>query len=145
MSELKDDGPVVKVTETTTVEVEPERPDNWRTLLLVSAIIGAGIVFAAYAITGPRWGTFCLFLAAFEGWTLINRYKEDTISEAVWILARRPITVLLFGLGFGIAAGTGYLGDTTTVLRAFSIGLLYGHFFFTPVVAETVKTTRTRA
>ncbi len=134
----------VKITETTTVQVRPERPDNWRTLLLVGGIIGIGIAVAAFVLTGWKWGFFCLAMAAFEAWTLVNQYREDTISEAIWILARRPITVLLFGLAMGIAGGSGYLGDPTVVLRAFSIGLLYGHFFFTPVI-ETVKTTRTSA
>jgi hypothetical protein len=138
-------GTPVKVTETTTVEVKPERPDNWRTILLVGAVIATGIIYAAFALTGPRWGMFCLFLALYEGWTLLNAYKEDTISEAVWILARRPITVLLFGIAFGIAGGSGYLGSPVVVLRAFAIGLLYGHFFFTPIVATTVKTRKVRA
>ena len=137
----------VTITETTSVKVRPTRPDNWRTLLLVGSIIGVAIAVAAFILTGWRWGLFCLAMAAFEAWTLVNQYKEDTISEAVWILARRPITVLLFGLAMGVAGGSGYLGDPTTVLRAFAIGLLYGHFFFTPVTetAETVKTTRTNA
>lgn len=137
-----DEGTQVQVKETTLVEVQvkPERPDNWRTMLVVCALIGAAIVAAAFILTGWRWGTFCLFLSAWEGWTLVNKYQDDTISEAIWILAKRPITVLLFGLFFGIGAGTGYLGDTATVLRAFAIGLLYGHFFFTPVTSETVST-----
>lgn len=113
-----------------------EKPDNWRSLMLVGGLMAVGIIAAAFYLTGPHWGTFCLFIALYEGWTLVNKYKEDTISEAVWILARRPITVLLFGLAAGIAGGSGYLGDSKVVLRAFAIGLLYGHFFFTPVVAE---------
>lgn len=135
-----DKGTPVKVTETTIVTAAPKRPDNWRTLLFVGSLMTAGIIFAIFELTGWRWGLFCLILALYEGWTLINQYKEDTISEAVWILARRPITVLLFGLAMGIAGGTGYLGEPRVVLRAFAIGLLYGHFFFTPVIAETTST-----
>jgi len=144
---VTDEKTEVKVTETTTVEAIPERPDNWRTLLLVGAIIAVGIVFAAFVLTGWRWGLFCLFIAGYEGWTLVNKYKEDTISEAIWLLARRPITVLLFGLVAGIAGGSGYLGEPRVVLRAFAIGLLYGHFFFTPVQPEPVvtKTRKGRA
>lgn len=135
-------GTEIRVTETTAVEVKPERPDNWRTLLLVGAIIGVGIIFTAFILTGWRWGLFCLFLTAWEGWTLVNRYREDTISEAVWTLAKRPITVLIFGLGFGVPTGTGYFGDPTTVLRAFVIGMIFGHFFWqaVPVPQETTHT-----
>lgn len=141
------DSVPVKVTETTTVEAVPERPDNWRTLLLVGGIMAIGIIFAGYAFLGARWGTFALFLCGWEGWTLLNKYKEDTISEAIWILARRPITVLLFALGFGVPAGAGYFGDMNTICRGFAIGLLYGHFFFTPVQPEAVvtKTRKGRA
>lgn len=106
------------------------RPDNWRTLLLVGAVMGLGIAITAFALTGPMWGSACLALAIYEGWTLINNYREDTISEAIWILAARPMVPLLFGITAGWAAGSGYLGDPTTVGRAFAIGFLYGHFFF---------------
>lgn len=131
----------VKIIETTTILPKAERPENWRTLLLVGAIIGVGIVAAAYLLTGWKWGTFCAALALYEAWTLTNQYKEDTISEAIWILARRPITVLLFSVAFGIAAGSGYLGDPKTVLRAWAIGLLFGHFFFTPAGSESITST----
>jgi len=145
MTPIKNEGTAaVKVTETTSVEVKPTRPDNWRTLMLVGGIIAAAIIVAAYILTGVHWGTFYLFIAMYKGWTLINKYKDDTISEAVWILARRPITVLLFGLGMGIAGGSGYLGEPRVVLRSFAIGLLYGHFFFTPVVAESTRTRTMR-
>lgn len=144
MTELDKQEPQLEVvvTQTTSAEIVQERPDNWRTMLLVEGIIGLAIVGAAYLLTGPRWGTFCLGLALWEGWTLANKYKEDTISEAIWLLAKRPITVLLFGLAMGIAAGSGYLGDPTIVLRGFAIGLLYGHFFFTPVQDAVVTTTK---
>jgi len=134
----------VKVTETTSVEVRPERPDNWRTLLLVGAVIAVAIIIAAYALTGPRWGTFCLVLALYEGWTLINQYREDTISEAVWILARRPLTGLLFGVAVGWGAGSGYLGDPVVVGRAFAIGMVFGHFFWQQF-ATPVQTTHTES
>lgn len=132
----------VKITETTTVEARPQRPDNWRTLLLVGTIMAFAIIAAAFALTGPRWGTFCLAIALYEGWTLVNAYRDDTISEAIWLLARRPITVLLFGIAMGWGAGSGYLGDPRTVGRAFAIGLLYGHFFFTPGMSTSVKTKK---
>ncbi len=106
------------------------RPDNWRTQVFVGAIIGVAIVATAFVLTGPSWGMFCLALATFEGWTLINNYREDTISEVIWGFARRPMVPHIFGIAFGIAAGTGYLGNVQEVCRAFAIGFLFGHFFF---------------
>ena len=134
----------IEVTETKSVKIVSERPENWRTLVLVGSIMGVAITFTAFALVGWRWGLFCFFLTLWEGWTLTNSYKEDTISEAVWILAKRPITVLIFSIGFAYPAGNGYFGPPRVVLLAFIIGLIYGHFFFTPVL-ETVKTKRTRA
>lgn len=112
------------------------KPENWRTLLFVGSIIAIAIVVAAYALTGPRWGTFCLVIALYEAWTLVNSYREDTISEAIWQYAKRPLVPLLFGITLGWGAGSGYLGDPQTVGRAFAIGLLFGHFFFTPQQAD---------
>jgi hypothetical protein len=101
--------------------------------LVVGGVLGVSIVLTAFALTGPYWGTFCLLLAAWEGWTLVNRYRADTISETVWEFAARPMFVLLFGIAFGWAAGSGYLGESRVVGRAFAIGFLYGHFFFQAV------------
>lgn len=104
--------------------------DNWRTKVFVGSIIAVGIIATAYALTGLWWGTFCLALGLYEGWTLVNKYREDTISETIWEYSKRPMVVVLFGIALGWAAGSGYLGDPRVVGRAFAIGFLYGHFFF---------------
>jgi hypothetical protein len=65
------------------------RPDDWATKLFVGGIIAVAIVITAFALVGPKWGVFCLTLAVFEGWTLVNRYKSDTISEVIWEFAKR--------------------------------------------------------
>jgi hypothetical protein len=109
-----------------------EKPDNWRTQLLVGLVMAVAIVIAAFALTGAGWGSFCLGLVAFESWTLINKYRQDSISETLWEYAKRPLVPMLFGITLGWGAGSGYLGDPQTVGRAFAIGLLFGHFFFTP-------------
>lgn len=114
----------------TVVEARPARPDNWRTLLVVGLALTAMLVGAAFWAFGREWGVFWLVVGLVEAWTLVNRYAEDTISEAIWILSQRPIVVLLFCLPLGIAIGQGYLGDPQTVVRALAIGILYGHFFF---------------
>lgn len=133
------------VTTATTITAGPSRrPDNWRTLLLVGALIGFVVVAFAYAVLGPQWGTFCLLLAAYEGWTLVNAYREDTISEAVWFFAKRPLVPHILGLLVGIACASGYLGEPRTALRCYAIGMVGGHFFFsreeTPMVVETTRT-----
>ena len=133
------EGTPVKVTETTRVEVQPDRPENWRTLLLVGGIMAVGIVLAAYVLTGPRWGTALLFLASYEAWSLVNSYRDDTISEAIWIYASRPLVPLLFGLGAGVGIGTGYLGDRVDVARGFAIGMCVGHFFWQAQPHQTVS------
>lgn len=130
----------VEVATETTISEKPELPENWRTLVVVGLFITAIIVLFAFAVLGPYWGSFTLAAAIFEGWTLVNKYKEDTISEAFWFFANRPIVPLLFGILIGIGIGSGYLGEPRVVARAFAIGLLYGHFFFTPVI--TVLTSK---
>jgi hypothetical protein len=109
--------------------MEPE-PQRKITRLVVGGILAAGLIGASFALTGWRWGLFCTGVALYEGWTLVNRYKEDTISETIWELSARPLIPLLFGLLTGWAAGSGYLGDPQVVGRAIAIGFLLGHFFF---------------
>ncbi len=130
----------VEIQTETKVEVKPEKPENWRTLVLVGIFIAAIIVLFAYAVLGVYWGSFALAVALYEGWTLVNKYKEDTISEAIWFFANRPIVPLLFGILIGIGIGSGYLGEPRHIARAFAIGLLYGHFFFTPVITNSTTT-----
>lgn len=130
----------VEIKTETTISAKPEKPENWRTLVLVGGFITVLIVLFSFAVLGKYWGTFALAVAIFEGWTLVNKYKEDTISEAFWFFASRPIVPLLFGILIGIGIGSGYMGEPRVVARAFAIGLLYGHFFFTPVI--TVNTSK---
>lgn len=130
----------VEIKTETQVEIKPEKPENWRTLVLIGAFIAVVIVIFAYVVVGVYWGTFALAVALYEAWTLVNAYKEDTISEAFWYFANRPIIPLLFGVLIGIGIGSGYLGEPKHVARAFAIGLLYGHFFFTPVISTSTKT-----
>lgn len=41
-------------------------------------------------------------LLAYEGWTLVNKEPEDTISETIWDGAKdRPLIPFLFGLLMG--------------------------------------------
>jgi hypothetical protein len=96
---------------------------------VVGGVIGVGIVWAVFALTGWRWGAALTALLAYEGWTLANAGRDDTISEIVRTFSRRQLLVpFLFGAGYGVALATGYIAD---VYVAAAVGVLMGHFFFT--------------
>jgi hypothetical protein len=96
---------------------------------VVGAIMGMGLVWAAFFLTGLRWGLALAALLVYEGWTLANRTPHDTISEIIRAFARRQLLVpWLFGVSFGIGVATGYIHDPYVIA---ALALLQGHFFFT--------------
>jgi hypothetical protein len=105
-------------------------PQRTVSKIVVGSILGLAIIVTAFALLGLWWGLFACALACYEAWTLVNQYREDTISETIWEFAARPMIPLLFGIAVGWAAGSGYMGPPRVVGRAFAVGFLYGHFFF---------------
>lgn len=101
--------------------------------IVVGAVLGAALVWVTFQITGWRWGAALSALLLYEGWTLINNYKDDTLSESIWRFSKRPMVPWLFGLGTGYAMGAGVVAD---VLLGLAIGFLSGHFFFSKVCKE---------
>lgn len=105
------------------------------TRFVVGAVIGAALVAAlgsvAYSLWGAAGATLACLALAYEGWTLVNRWPNDTLSEIVWQLAKRPMVPHLFGIatGWGIAL---YVPPSAHVyaLAGFVWGFLMGHFFF---------------
>lgn len=94
------------------------------TKIVVGAVIGAPLLYLAFYLTNT-WAGFALAaLLLYETWTLLNRYPEDTISEAFWALARRPLVPFLVGVGTGWALAVGVLANPWLVL---AIGILLGH------------------
>lgn len=93
--------------------------------IVVGATMGLAMLAATYAILGPWFGTLAALYLLYEGYTLVNRHPEDTLSESVWRLATRPIVPLLFGIAAGWGIGINVLDPKTL-----AIGILYGHFFF---------------
>lgn len=97
--------------------------------LLVGGFIGLGIL--AYVWIAPIFFFLKIIftIAAFwEAWTLVNKDKDDTISEAVAYLAGvSQLVPLLFGAIYGYAIGARLITDVI-VASAFA-GLLC-HFFF---------------
>jgi hypothetical protein len=101
--------------------------DNRVTKLFVGMIMMAILFYVFLAAAGWKIGTaFCVVLL-FEGWTLINNRRQDTISEVIWEFARRPMIPWLFGVATGYLIATGFFSDP---VLGVGWGFLCGHFFF---------------
>lgn len=102
-----------------------------RSLIVWGVLIGSGLLYAIYDWVPDRRVMY-VFLAIllYEAYTLVDEWKGNTLSEAMWFLARRPLVPLLFGVALGIGIGLNLL-DPFSV----SIGMLYGHFFWQAFVA----------
>lgn len=101
--------------------------------LVVGAVMGAALIWVTFQIVGWKWGAALSLLLLYEGWTLINNYQEDTLSESIWRFTKRPMVPWLFGLGTGYAMGAGVIADGVLLL---GIGFLSGHFFFSKACKE---------
>lgn len=93
----------------------------------MGALIGAPLLYLAFYLTGIKWGAILVALLAYEAWTILNGYKADTISEAVWALSRRPLVPWLFGLATGWAITSSTVTDPWLLT---AIVWLESHFFF---------------
>jgi len=103
------------------------------TPLVVGGIMFAALVVVTYHLAGPIAGGACILLLAYEGWTLVNKYPQDTISEILWMLSARPIVPWLFGVATG--AWLMHLSyqpaiNPRQLWITLAIGFLEGHFFF---------------
>jgi hypothetical protein len=98
-----------------------------RSLAVWGLIMGSALIAVAFKLTPPllAWG-LCALLAI-EAYTIIDEYKGNTLSEAMWWLARRPLVPLLFGIALGWGLGAGVL---VSPYLGVMVGLLYGHFFW---------------
>lgn len=97
------------------------------TFLVVGGLIGAALIATAFAVAGLKGGLILTALLVYEGWTLVNSYANDTISEVIWIFAERPMVPFIFGVGCGWAVTSGFI---TNPWLLGSIMFLMGHFFF---------------
>ena len=99
------------------------------TKLIVGGVIGIGIL--AYVWIAPIYlwlKVVFAILGIWEAWTLINKDKEDTISEAIAELAgMTQLIPLLFGAVYGYALGAGLIVDP---IVASALAGLLAHFFF---------------
>lgn len=95
--------------------------------LVVSSLIGLGLLTATFMIFGLKVGLLLCLVLAYEGFTLVNKEPKDTISETLWKLSNRPLVPWLFGLAFGWALGSGLLNNPYHSAVA---AYLNAHFFF---------------
>ncbi len=106
-----------------------ERDGSHIAQVVVGATIGLALVVFTYVILGPKWGAVATAYWLYEAWALINKYRNDTLSEGIWFLSERPVVPLLFGLAVGWGITSGFIhGEWLTL----AIGILLGHFFFQP-------------
>lgn len=97
------------------------------TQMVVGGVIGLALCTVAWFIVGWPYFLIVLALLGYEGWTLVNRFPGDTISEIIWQFARRPMVPFMFGAAFGWGIASGFLGNLWLVA---ALGFLMGHFFF---------------
>ena len=101
------------------------------TFIAVGAVIGVALLAVAYHLFSIPWFIAIIVLMAWESWTFFNSYLNDTISEILWILAKRPLVPFIFGgatvalISHGVIPVTLHGLYTATIL-----GFLMGHFFF---------------
>jgi ABC-type Na+ efflux pump permease subunit len=94
--------------------------------VLVGAVIGLCIMVYAVLVFGVVGGLTCTVFAVYEGWTLVNRYENDTITETVQSFAAQTAMVpLIFGVAFSDLMHRGLINEWGAAVIAF----LLGHFF----------------
>ncbi len=95
---------------------------------VVGVTIGLPLVALAFLTLPKIWALAASFYLFYEGWTIVNKTKRDTITEVVREYARKTEFVPWF-FGFG----TAYLLESKNLVNPYAIGaLLYlqGHLFF---------------
>ena len=94
---------------------------------VVGGIIGTALLVAAFAILGWKGGLIASAALLYEAWTLVNPFPDDTLSEAVWEYAARPMVPYIFGIASGWALAAHVFPNQYAV---FAWAFLMGHFFF---------------
>ena len=108
--------------------------------LIVGAIVGVFVLYICWLIL--PWRVFkwaCAGLLLYEGWTLIDHWANNTLSESVARLDKKqPLIRLIAGIAIGWGFGLHLIDPLSTC-----IGILTGHFFFSmKVKSEEVEEKR---
>lgn len=107
------------------------KPEHGKhTTILVGALMGSVLVWIAFMVAGWKVGLALSIILAYEGWTLVNAYPEDTISESIWRLAKRPLVPWLFGVATGFALAVGLFGPIEKAVLCGAAFALGAHFFW---------------
>lgn len=97
---------------------------------VIPLTLGTAFAWLTYLLVGWKWFLFLLSCLLYEGWTLINQYPHDTITETMWALMKRPLIPFLLG-GASVALLIFILPLTLEGLFiAFLLGMLMGHWVF---------------
>src|SRR3989304_363836 len=110
----------------------PAGPTKYVVVSLLLLVFGS----VMWTLLDPVWFAVCAALLLLEGWTLVNRYAGDTISEVVWYLNARPVVPFAFGLAVASLLRAGGPPPGKGGWIAFLIGGLMGHFFFSRMEDE---------
>lgn len=111
-------------------------PGIRRTNLVIGLVLGAGLLGLTFYLAGAKVGAVLSALLLYEGYTLVDAYQANTISESIWRAASRPLLPWVFGLGTGWAVTSGAVQEPWLVLVA---GLIMGHFFWQRQEAYNTK------
>lgn len=96
--------------------------------LIVATFICLWLIYFSYLHGGVVGRPILFLVALYEGYTIINTFPNDTLSESVWRLTRgRPFIPWIFGYATAYAIFAGTLADPHL---AVAVGFLQGHFFF---------------
>lgn len=96
---------------------------------VVTAVIGIALIWAFFVLLPSQYAIAASVLLLYEGWTIANTNKYDTISDIIRDFSRKQLlTPWMFGFAFGIGIATGYILDPYVIA---GLALLQGHWFFT--------------
>ncbi len=101
------------------------------TNLVVFGGLALSCILGAFYLVGVYWGILVSLILAYEFYTFINPFPQDTLSEViVQVSEEHPYLPVLICLALGYAIGKGVFGDPEDVLRGVVLGALVGHWWW---------------
>lgn len=104
---------------------DPKSP-TWK---VVGGVLGAGVLAFIWLVMPPMWAIGASLLLVYEAWTFGNRYVNDTISEVVWELVKRPLVPFMLGAAAVALLAHGIVKPNIEGLYvSLAVGMIMGHF-----------------
>ncbi len=100
------------------------------TQLVVGGVISIFLIIMVFYMWGARAALILTGLFAYEIWTFINEWPNDTISEIMVKMSERPLVPFLFAYALAWFTALGTFGEPLAVLRGTFLGGFCGHFFW---------------